>query len=52
MGPLRPEAFQVYKERSRKRLQLIRMLWQLAEVVGEDEIEAALRGLGKGGLSA
>jgi len=42
MGPLKPESFREYKERVKKRIQLIRTLWQLAETIGEDKIEKAL----------
>jgi len=42
MGPLEPEAFQEYKQRAKKRIQLIRALWQLAETCGEEAVEKAL----------
>jgi len=45
MGPLEPEAFQEYKQRAKKRIQLIRALWQLAETCGEEAVEKALEAL-------
>jgi len=37
--------FQEYKERVKKRIQLIRTLWQLAEALGEGAVENALNAL-------
>jgi hypothetical protein len=45
MGPLEPEALREYKQRAKKRIQLIRALWQLAETRGEEAVEKALKTL-------
>lgn len=42
MGPLKSEALREYKQRAKKRIQLIRALWQLAETCGEEAVEKAL----------
>jgi hypothetical protein len=52
MGPLEPEAFQEYKQRAKKRIQLIRALWQLAETCGEEAVEKALEALKSAGEEA
>ena len=43
LGPLKEEAIREYKERIRKRKELIRFLWSLCDFVKEEEVEKVLR---------
>ena len=45
IGALKEEAYREYKERIRKRRELIKLVWSLSEALGEDAVEAALRRL-------
>lgn len=45
LGPLKPEFFKEYKDRVSKRRELLKLLWELCEVRGEDEIMRVLRSL-------
>ena len=44
-GPLKEEALIKYKENGRKRKELISKLWQLCDLVGEDEVEKLMNQL-------
>jgi len=45
LGPLKDEALLEFKEKSAKRKELIRKLWQLFDEVGEEKVEEALNSL-------
>ena len=45
IGALREEAYREYKERVRRRREMIKLVWSLSEELGEGAVEAALRGL-------
>jgi len=45
LGPLKGEALREYKERSRKRRELLRRLWRLLDLVGEERFEELLKNL-------
>lgn len=45
LGPLKIEAYKEYKEKVRKRKNLIKTLWKIAEEIGEDIIEQKLKEL-------
>jgi hypothetical protein len=43
LGPLKGEALREYKERSRKRRELLRRLWRLSDLIGEEKVEELLK---------
>jgi hypothetical protein len=45
LGPLKGEALREYKERSRKRRELLRRLWRLLDAVGEKRVEELLKNI-------
>ena len=45
LGNLKPEALREYKERSWRRRELLKRLWRLLDVIGEERVEGSLREL-------
>jgi len=45
LGPLKEEAIKEYKEKAKKRKELIRLLWRLLDEAGEEAVEGKLREL-------
>ncbi|WP_181443781.1 hypothetical protein [Saccharolobus sp. E5-1-F] len=45
LGPLKPESFEEYKVKVRKRIEIIRKVWDLSEKLGEDKVSKALEKL-------
>jgi hypothetical protein len=45
LGPLKGEALREYKERTRKRRELLRRLWRLLDAVGEKRVEELLKNI-------
>jgi hypothetical protein len=47
LGPLKEEALKEYRERTRKRRELVRRLWRLSDAIGEERVEKLLNRLEK-----
>jgi len=45
MGPMKQEAYEEYKRKAVRRCDLIRLLWRLCDVAGEDKVEEKLNEL-------
>jgi transcription initiation factor IIE alpha subunit len=47
LGPLKEEAIKEYKERVRRRKELIRRMWRIFDALGEEDIAAKIEELEK-----
>jgi hypothetical protein len=45
LGPLKEEAIKDYKTRAQRRRELLRRLWRLLDVAGEEKVENIIRNL-------
>jgi hypothetical protein len=45
LGPLKEEAIKDYKTRAQRRRELLRRLWRLLDVTGEEKVENIIRNL-------
>jgi len=45
LGPLREESYKEYKDKIKRRRDIVKMLWSTLEVVGEDDVKEALNKL-------
>jgi hypothetical protein len=47
LGPLKEEAIKDYKMKVQRRKEIMRRLWRLLDVAGEEKVEATVRNLEK-----